>query len=189
VWLLLVTISGAGLVVLATRGSWRALTHLRVGAAWLLATGLVIQIALEYVDFPKSQLETVGYALLMVSYGFILAFLLVNSSIRGFGVIAIGVAMNALVIGLNQGMPTKPIGTDAQGNRIHKAVVQTVKHRQERTDDLLGFLGDKILFPRPLDTLVSFGDLVIAAGICELAFFGSRRRNLPPARTPEVPGA
>jgi hypothetical protein len=189
VWLLLVTILGAGLVVLLTRGSWRTLAHLNVNSAWLLAVGLAIQIALEYVEFSNDQIETVGYALLMVSYGFILAFCLVNSSTKGFGVIAIGIAMNALVIGLNQGMPTRPIGTDAHGNRIHKAVVQTVKHRQERGDDLLGFLGDQILFPRPLDTLVSLGDLVIAVGICELAFFGSRRRKPRPATTSEVPGA
>jgi Family of unknown function (DUF5317) len=187
VWLLLVTVVGAGLVVFSTRGNWRALTHLRVTAAWLLGAGLAIQIALEYVAFPKAQIETVGYAFLMVSYGFILAFCLVNSSMRGFGVIAIGIALNALVIGLNQGMPTRPIGANAQGNRIDKPVVQTVKHRQERADDLLGFLGDKILFPRPLDTLVSLGDLVIAVGICELAFFGSRRRNLQPVTTSAVP--
>lgn len=188
-WLLLVTILGAGLVVFSTRGSWRTLTHLRVSAAWLLATGLAIQIALEYVDFPKAQIETVGYAFLMVSYGFILAFCLVNSSTKGFAVIAIGIALNALVIGLNRGMPTRPIGTDAHGNRIHKPVVQTVKHRQERDDDLLGFLGDRILFPRPLDTLVSIGDLVIAVGICELAFFGSRRRNVQPVTTSTLRGA
>lgn len=186
-WLLLVTVVGAGLVVFSTRGSWRALTHLRVTAAWLLGTGLAIQIALEYVSFPRAQIETVGYAFLMVSYGFILAFCLVNTSMRGFGVIAIGIALNALVIGLNQGMPTRPVGANAQGNRIYEPVVQTVKHRQERADDLLGFLGDKILFPRPLDTLVSLGDLVIAVGICELAFFGSRRRNLQPVTTSAVP--
>jgi uncharacterized protein DUF5317 len=161
---------------------------LHVNSAWLLAAGLAIQIALEYVDFSHDQIETVGYALLMVSYGFILAFCLVNSSTKGFGVIAIGIAMNALVIGLNRGMPTRPIGTDAHGNRIAKPVVQTVKHRQERADDLLGSLGDKILFPRPFDTLVSVGDLVIAVGICELAFFASRRRSSHPTKSSERPG-
>lgn len=177
VWLLLVTVVGAGLVVVLTRGHWRTLTQLRVNAAWLLAAGLVIQISLEYVTFSSDQIETVGYGLLMISYALILAFCLVNVPTRGFGVVAIGIAMNALVIGLNQGMPTSPIGVDSQGNRIRKPVVQTVKHRQERADDILGGLGDKILFPSPLNTLVSFGDLIIAVGICELAFFGSRRRN------------
>ena len=176
-WLLLVTAVAAVVVVAVTRGSWRALAQLRVHASWLLALGLAIQIALEYVDFPKAQIETLGYAFLMVSYGCILAFCLANIPRAGFGIIAVGIAMNTIVIGLNQGMPTKPIGIDAHGNRIRKPVTQTVKHRQERSDDLLGGLGDKILFPSPLDTLVSFGDLVIAVGICELAYFGSRRRE------------
>ena len=187
-WLLLATALVAVSVVLVTRGSWRSLTNLRVSAAWLLAAGLGVQIALEYIDFPKSQIETVGYALLMVSYGLILAFCFANLSTRGFGVIALGILMNALVIGLNQGMPTRPIGLDAHGNRVQKAVVQTVKHRQDREDDLLGFLGDKILFPKPFNTLVSMGDLVIAMGICELTYFGSRRRHSASATSSALPG-
>jgi hypothetical protein len=176
VWLLVVTALAGLLVVTLTRGSFSKLTKLRVTATWLLATGLLIQIGLEYIDFPRDEIETIGYAFLMMSYAFILAFCLANLPTKGFGVIATGIAMNALVIGLNQGMPTKPVGNDASGNRVRKPVEQTVKHRQERNDDLLGFLGDEILLPRPLDTLVSFGDLVIAVGICELAFYGSRRR-------------
>ncbi len=136
--------------------------------------GLGIQALLEYITFPKDQIESVGYGLLMISYALLLAFCGANLSKRGFGVIAIGVAMNALVIGLNQGMPTKPIGSDARGGRIFKPVTQTVKHRQARDDDLLGVLGDRILFPKPLNELVSFGDLIIAVGLCELVYYGSR---------------
>jgi hypothetical protein len=173
-WLLLVTLMAAVLVVVLTHGRLSQLSRLRVLAFWLLAAGLAIQATLEYINFPRDQIETVGYSLLMISYGLLLAFCATNLSTRGFGVIAIGIAMNALVIGLNQGMPTKPIGNDAQGNRVFKPVQQTVKHRQERDDDLLGFLGDRILFPKPLNELVSFGDLVIAVGLCELVYYGSR---------------
>jgi len=176
-WLLNATVPGAAIVMVGTRGSLTALTRLRVTAFWLLATGLIVQAALEYIAFPKSDIETIGYGLLMISYVLILGFCLANSTTRGFEVIAIGVAMNALVIGLNLGMPTRPIGDDANGNRIYMPVTQTVKHRQESGSDLLGFLGDKILFPRPFDTLVSFGDLVIAAGVCELVFCASRRSS------------
>lgn len=176
-WLLLATLIAAVLVLLLTHGSPSQLSRLRVSAIWLLVAGLAIQAALEYISFPRDQIETIGYALLMASYGLLLAFCTTNLSTRGFGVIAIGIAMNALVIGLNQGMPTKPIGNDAEGNRVFKPVQQTVKHRQQRGDDLLGFLGDRILFPKPLDELVSFGDLVIAVGLCELIYYGSRVRD------------
>jgi hypothetical protein len=186
VWLLLGTLIAAVLVIVFTRGSFGQLGHIHAVATWLLIIGLGIQAALEYISFPRSEIDTVGYGLLMLSYGCILSFCFANVGMRGFGVIAIGVAMNALVIGLNQGMPTKPIGDNSHGDRVYKPVEQTVKHRQEGPDDLLGVLGDRILFPRPFDTLVSFGDLVIAVGICEFCYYATRR---PPIYERTIQGA
>jgi hypothetical protein len=177
VWLLLLTLGAAALVVLLTFGSFTELTRIPIAAAWLLFLGLGIQIGLEFVDLPKDQIETIGYGLLMASYALILAFCLANLSTKGFGVIAIGIAMNALVIGLNQGMPTVPIGNDEGGKRVEKEIEQTVKHRPEEDDDLLPVLGDRIVLPEPIDAVVSFGDLVVSVGICELVYVGSRRRR------------
>ena len=174
-WLFILTLGVALVVVIVTRGDLREIVRLRVSGVWLLLAGLAIQIALEFIEFDRAQAETVGYGLLMVSYALILAFCFANLNIRGFGVIAVGIGLNALVIGLNQGMPTVAIGNDAQGNRIEKPVEQTVKHRPEGDDDLLGFLGDRILLPEPFDTVVSFGDLIMAVRICELAYTGTRR--------------
>jgi hypothetical protein len=179
-WLVAATGVATLLVVLLTRGHISGLAGLRFSGTPILLVGLALQAALEYIDFPKREITTLGYGLLMCSYVLILAFCITNLSLRGFGVIAVGVAMNALVIGLNQGMPTKPIGNDAHGNRVFKPIVQTVKHRQSRADDLLGFLGDRILFPKPFDTIVSFGDLVIAVGVCELGYYATRRSTLGP---------
>jgi len=177
VWLLLFALGAAVVVIVVTRGSFAELARLPVSAAWLLAVGLGMQVLLEVIDLPKDQIDSVGYGALMVSYAFILAFCLVNVRTAGFGLIALGIALNALVIGLNQGMPTIDIGNDAHGNRVKKPVEVTVKHRPERHDDLLRFLDDRIVFPKPFDTVVSFGDLVIGVGICELGYFGSRRRR------------
>jgi hypothetical protein len=177
VWLLVLTVAGAALIVILTWGDFRELGRLRIAGVWLLFVGLAIQIALEFIDFTGDEIDTTGYGILMVSYAFILSFCFANISIRGFGVISVGVALNALVIGLNQGMPTVAIGNDKAGNRVEEPVEQTVKHRQERDDDLLGFLGDTIIFPEPFDTVVSFGDLIMSVGICELAYCGTRRRR------------
>jgi hypothetical protein len=174
-WLVAATGIVTLLVVLVTRGHFSALTGLRFSGTPILLVGLAIQAALEYIQVPKREITTLGYGLLMCSYVLILAFCITNLSLRGFGVIAFGVALNALVIGLNLGMPTKPIGNDAHGNRVFKPVEQTVKHRQSRGDDLLGFLGDRILFPKPFDTIVSFGDLIIAVGVCELCYYATRK--------------
>ena len=176
-WLLILTVAAAALIVIVTWGDVRELGRLQIAGVWLLFVGLAIQIALEFIDFSNDELDTIGYGLLMVSYAFILSFCFANISIRGFGVISVGIALNALVIGLNQGMPTVGIGNDKNGNRVEKPVERTVKHRQETDDDLLGFLGDKIVLPEPFDTVVSFGDLIMSVGICELAYYGTRRKR------------
>jgi Family of unknown function (DUF5317) len=177
VWLLILTVGAAALVVLVTRGSWIRLVQLPMHGALLFIAGLVLQLLLEVVDFAPDQIERTGYALLMLSYAFLLAFCLVNLPLRGMGVIAIGIALNTLVIGLNVGMPTRDVGLDDSGRRIEEPIEQTVKHRPESDDDLLGFLGDKILLPEPFDALISIGDIVLLVGICELAYFGSHERR------------
>jgi len=187
VWLLVLTVGAAALIVVLTWGDFRELGRLRIVGVWLLFVGLAIQVALEFVDFTNDQMDSIGYGVLMVSYAFILSFCFANLSIRGFGVIAVGVALNALVIGLNQGMPTVGIGNDKAGNRVEEPAERTVKHRQERDDDLLGVLGDKIVFPEPFDTVVSFGDLIMSVGICELVYYGTRRRRRRTSRGTSPP--
>lgn len=177
VWLVIATVVIVTLVVVITKGRFQELARLRIRAPWLLLLGLAIQIILEIVEFPRDQIETVGYGLLMASYALILAFCFVNITVHGFGVIALGVALNALVIGLNQGMPTKALREDERGRRVEKPIEQTVKHRPERDNDLLPFLGDRIVLPSPIDTVVSIGDFVILVGIVEMTYFGTRRRR------------
>jgi hypothetical protein len=177
VWLLALTVGAAGLVVLITRGSWSRLISLPIQGSLLFFAGVLLQAALGVVEFAPNRIETTGFGLLMLSYAFLLAFCLVNFPLRGMGVIAIGISLNILVIGLNLGMPTRAVGFDAQGRRIEKPIEQSVKHRPESADDLLGFLGDKILLPSPMDTLISAGDIVLLLGVCELAYFGSHSRK------------
>lgn len=179
-WLFVLTVAMAALIVLITKGSWTRLFHLPIKGSLFFFAGLFIQIALEYIDFAPDRIETTGYALLMLSYVFLLTFCLVNLPLRGMGVIAIGIALNVIVIGLNLGMPTRAVGLDANGDRVDKPIEQTVKHRPASDDDLLGFLGDEILLPEPFDALISIGDIVLAIGICELAYFGSRTRRRRP---------
>ncbi|MFO7589644.1 MAG: DUF5317 family protein [Acidimicrobiia bacterium] len=178
-WLLILTLIAAVIVVIVTGGSFRELGRMRFAGVWLLFAGLALQTVLEFIDLPRSQFETVGYGVLMVSYALVLGFCFSNLQTRGFGVISIGIALNALVIGLNQGMPTVPIGNDAAGNRVRKVIEQTVKHRPQADDDLLPFLDDRIILPEPFDEVFSFGDLIMSVGICELAYFGTRRRRRP----------
>jgi hypothetical protein len=174
-----VTVVVAALVVLVTFGSFGQLAKIEVKSVWLLLAGLAVQIGVTFAGIPKHLYDSVGFGLIMFSYVLILTFCFVNIGIRGMGLIAIGVSMNALVIGLNQGMPTRdqPV-TTASGRHIRKPIEPDVKHRAERSSDLLPFLSDIIWLPAPFqDEAVSFGDLILAVGICELAYYASRRRH------------
>ncbi len=97
------TIALAIIVIVATKGSFERLSRLKFGMLWLLFLGLAVQIALEVVELPKDRVENVGFAILLLSYVAILGFCVVNRSVRGMTLIAIGVALNVLVIAVEPG--------------------------------------------------------------------------------------
>jgi hypothetical protein len=162
-----VAIAVALLIVPLTGGSFNQLARLNLRRPWLLFAGLALQIVLEFVDLPRARYDDVGLAILLASYVLIIGFGLSNLMITGMAVITVGIAMNAFVIALNQGMPYRvPEGVVAE---------TTVKHRPETSDDVLPQLGDYIVLDSPVNTSISFGDLVIAVGLVDLTFRGSRR--------------
>jgi hypothetical protein len=162
-----VAIAVAILIVPLTGGRFRQLGRIRLRRPWLLFAGLAIQIALEVVDMPKARYDDLGLALLLLSYVFIIGFGLSNLLLAGMGVITVGIALNAFVIALNQGMPYKiPEGEKAE---------TTVKHRPEKPDDILPALGDSIAIGSPVDASISFGDLIIGIGLVDLTYRASRR--------------
>jgi hypothetical protein len=169
-----VTIALAIVVVVATKGSFGRLGSLHFRLLWLLFLGLAIQIVLEVVDFPKDRIDDLGIAILLLSYVAILGFCFANRKVKGMTLVAIGVALNVLVIALNQGMPTKDEVRERNGRDVHVPIEQTVKHRPEEDDDLLGFLGDVITLPGLPNQQFSVGDIVMALGIVDLCFEGSR---------------
>lgn len=163
----LVAIVIAVVIVPLTNGSFTQLTELRFSRAWLLGLGLVLQIGLDVVDLPRARYEDLGLAVLLLSYVALLAFCASNIRTRGMVLVGIGIALNAVVIALNAGMPYKV----ADG--IERET--SVKHRPTRSDDIAVFLSDQITVGGPVDAAISAGDIVLAIGIVELAYTGSRR--------------
>jgi hypothetical protein len=171
------------LVVLVTRGSFGRLLRLPVQSIWLVIVAIAIQLLLALVDIPSDRFDDLGYGLVMASYAFLLAFCFVNLRISMMWVIALGIGLNALVIGLNQGMPTRDREvTTRSGRTIEEPVERTAKHRPESNDDLLPFLGDRLEVPEPVGEVVSLGDVVIAIGVVLLCYRGSRVRRRATAR-------
>jgi hypothetical protein len=175
-------------IVLVTRGSLSQLLRLRIQSIWLALLALTIQVVLDLVDFPDDRIDDLGFALLMVSYALLLAFCFVNIRVPAMWIVTLGVALNTIVIGLNQGMPTRDREvTTASGRTVEQPIDRTVKHRPESGDDILPFLGDKIVIPEPIDDVISVGDIVIGVGIVGVCYLGSRpRRSARSGRRPRV---
>ena len=165
----LVAIVLAIVIVPLTHGRFDRLAHLRVARPWLFFTGVGLQIALEFVPIPRARFEDLGVALLLASYVALLAFCVSNIRMRGMELIAIGIALNAVVIALNVGMPYRV----ADGLPRET----TVKHRPERPGDVATVLADGMTVGEPFRAAISVGDIVLALGIVELAYAGSRRRR------------
>jgi hypothetical protein len=175
-----VAIAAAILVVPLTGGRFAQLARIRLHRPWLLFTGLAIQVLLELVDLPRARYDDVGLALLLLSYVFIIGFGCSNLLLAGMGVITVGVALNAFVIALNQGMPYQvPEGEKAE---------VTVKHRPQDSDDILPALGDAIAIGSPVDAAFSVGDIIIGVGLVDLTYRASRRPRRR-GRTPDADDA
>lgn len=173
---------GAMLVVPLTKGSFRRLSQLQFRHLWLLLVALIVQIVLELVEFPKDRMEDLGVAILLASYVMIFVFCWINRKVKGMTVIAIGIALNVLVISLNLGMPTTEELRTINGRDVYVPIEQTVKHRPQDDDTKLSFLGDVITLPRLPNQQFSIGDIIIGLGIVDLCFEASRvprRRGQP----------
>jgi len=171
-----VTLGLTIVIVLVTRGRFLALARMRVRALWLLLAAAVLQAGIAFVSFPEARVDDVGFALLMSSYALLLAFCFANLGLRGMGVVLVGVGMNTVVIGLNGGMPaTEDVWRD--GEVVSEPFERTVKHKPETDEDLVPFLSDIILLPEPINEVISFGDLVLAVGVVDVVYWGSRRRR------------
>ena len=133
----------------------------------LVVAGIVLQAASQ-----------AGFVLVMVSYALLLAFALRNVHRPGMGIVLVALVLNVVPIAVNHGMPVRAaalvqvgaLDTGAQATALHLGA----KRHLERPSDRLTALGDTIAVP-PFHAVVSFGDLVLAAGLGALAFDTVRR--------------
>ena len=166
-----IAVAVALLIPLLTRGSYTRLLNTSWRWPALLFLGLGIQIYLEYATIPREHWHDWGFGLLVASYVLLLGFACRNVVIRGMGVVIIGIACNAVVIVANQGMPVK-----IPAKYLNEPWAQaTVKHHPQQHDDKLRFLSDIIVLDHPWNTVLSFGDLILAVGLCDVAYNASRK--------------
>ena len=165
-----------------TGGSFKRLAKLEFRHLWLLLVAFAIQLPLDWVSFPKDRVDDLGVGLLLLSYAMILTFCVLNRRVKGMTIITVGIALNVLVIALNQGMPAKDDVVSRDGRDVHVPVERTVKHRPREDGDLLPFLSDVLTLPHVPNEQFSVGDVIISLGLLDLCFEGSRRprrRGIP----------
>jgi hypothetical protein len=168
---LLLAVVVALAVPLLTRGSYRRLAQAPWELVAVLLVGLGLQLLLDFDVVPEARWHDVGFGLLVASYVCVAGFCAVNLDRRGMGVVLVGVLANMLVIVVNHGMPV-----DVPQEWIDDGSYrETVKHHPQDADDSLLWLSDIIVLPRPFETVISFGDLVIVVGIIDVVYHASRR--------------
>ena len=139
---------------------------------FLLPLGLALQLAAVGMHG-----HTWPFVVLLVSYACLFTFAVANLSVTGMWMIALGLVLNAFVVGLNHGMP---VGRKALAHAGRNAGVYAAEHHAQRSSDKLLILGGVVPIS-PLGEVVSFGDLIGAVGLVDVIFHlmrpAKRRRD------------
>ena len=171
---LLLIAGGAGLLTGWARP--RAGVHtrrIRVQHIWLVGAGAVLHGGSSFVD---GDVATVVLACALLS---LLAFAIVNPGVTGIAVIGLGLLLNLVSLVANSGVPVRPdalvsAGVVEQGELATLAL--DAPQHLETSADRLAVLGDVLPVPAAR-IVVSFGDLIIVAGVADAARELARRRR------------
>ena len=155
----------AGIAIgLARGGSLRNLTAARLQWSWLIILAVALQFAGQFI--PRS-LSEVAYGLVVASYIVVFIFAGKNWRLPGMAFVAIGAAMNYMVILINRGMPISAAAAARvgfAGARAERLVLRGKHFINASGHAHLSALGDVIpLWRQP--TIASAGDLIIWAGL------------------------
>ena len=130
----------------------------------LLAVAGVVQVTAIFVSGDA------GVVALLASFALLISFTAMNLTRSGMGIVLIGVALNAIVIGANGGMPVRDDAIIAAGIADRDEFDDldfNAKWHLETDDDRFTVLGDIIPVPGVREVL-SFGDLVMAVGVADV---------------------
>ena len=143
-------------------GRLRHIGQHRIRAWALVIVGFGLQVATDHWNVDR-----LGTALVITGSLALLLFAALNRHLVGMGIVALGVAANALVIGLNDGMPVSPsavVAAHVASASEEPSIGYGYRHHREGSQDKVAILSDIIPIPE-LHEVVSFGDLILALGV------------------------
>ncbi len=153
-------------------GSLGNLARLKFSGLWLILAALVIQVLIFPLGTGAPIVQTGTQALHLLSYAFLLAFIVVNYRLVGLFVMGIGLISNIIVIAANGGyMPASVTALRYAGmEKTVAALEQTLHHGNTilmSAGTRLNFLGDRFAVPAvvPFATAFSIGDILLALGV------------------------
>jgi hypothetical protein len=180
----------AMIIGLAQGGSPISLIDTRFNRAWLLALALVVQLA--FVAWPPSWLtRPLATVIFLGTELLVVAFLLLNRRLPGVAWVAIGLGLNAIVIGVNGAMPVsataaRMAGTEFLTDTRHVEHGLHLRNEAMSANTRLRFMSDVIPVP-VLEKVLSGGDLRIAGGIGLLVYRRVRSEGPPIAEVATAP--
>lgn len=147
-----------------------------IAAAELRWTPLLFGgLGLQLLTARLAGMGARGLGLVLVSQALVLVWVGANWARPGMILVLVGLLLNAAVIVANGAMPVSPEAIRAIG--LDGALVPPGRHMLLAADTRLALLADRIPLP-PLRTIISIGDVVLAAGMIPLL------HELMTARTP-----
>ncbi len=173
--LILLTIAVALLVGALAGGSLRDFPVVRIRWWGLALAGVALQLVVVRGAWAFWVLE--------ISFVLLVTFVVANLRAPGFALILIGLALNAIVITANQGMPVTRHAIEASGQ--HGTLGELLSNGDGQKHFLAGHgtvllpLGDVIAIPRPIGQAVSIGDLFVHLGVAWFIVLGMRRQAEP----------
>jgi Family of unknown function (DUF5317) len=183
VLLVLIVIGLAVCVGFAAGGSLRHFERFRVHWWGVALAGLILQ----GIPLTSGVSRPVGTVALLGSYVLLGSFAWVNRRLPAVWLVMVGLALNFVVIGVNNGMPVSARALEVAGASAEGLAGEgTLKHHVMGPGDTLTPLGDVIGIPPPIGVVISIGDVILYAGIAILVVAvmlgrsGENRR--PPAR-------
>lgn len=170
--LIMFTVVAATIAGLLAGGTLRDAPTMKLRGARFALAGVVLQ----FIPFGGA----IGIALLYASFAALLAFAFLNIRTRGFALVLLGLALNAVVIFANQGMP---VTRDALEGSNQAATLSDLianggaKHHLADDGTILLPLGDVIPLGAPLDQAISVGDVCVQLGAAWFIVSSMPRRH------------
>lgn len=157
--LIMFTVVAATAAGLLAGGTFRDFPSVKLRGAWLALAGVVLQ----FIPIGGG----VGTAFLFASFAALIAFAIINLRAGGFALILIGLALNAVVIVANHGMPVTRNALEGshQSATLDELIANGgAKHHLAGDGTILLPLGDVIPLGTPLDQAISVGDVCVQLG-------------------------